>query len=241
MTAATGVRESLARRAGRAALTAAVRGHRGARRGPDWGEAVLAEYDETVGDAAALRWAAGGMLFAWRERIREGARPLALVWDHGWPRRLAVLAVVAAALLLAGERWVMSVVHVPSGSMAPGLGIGDRFLLDRVSHHVAGPGHGDRVVIDGWTPENRGHRFTLRVIGLPGDEISCAGGAVHRNGVRLDEPYAAGLTDCTPVTVPTGTLYLLGDNRDVADDSRFQGPADASGVRGRVLGRVPFS
>src|ERR687897_1136635 len=94
---------------------------------------------------------------------------------------------------------------------------------------------GDRVVIDGWTPANRGHRFTLRVIGLPGDEISCAGGAVHRDGVRLDEPYAAGLTDCTPVTVPTGTLYLLGDNREVANDSRFQGPADASGVRGRVL------
>ena len=54
------------RRAARAVLVAAVRGRR-ARGGP-WGEAALAEFDQTIGSWEAVRWAAGGLRAVWHER-----------------------------------------------------------------------------------------------------------------------------------------------------------------------------
>jgi signal peptidase I len=235
----TAERESVVRRAARAVLVAAVRGRR--ERGSEWGEAVLAEFGDTRGDWDAVRWAAGGLRTVWHARR---ARPVPR--SVRVSRRVAIVAVLSVLAGLAVNRYVMAVGYMASGSMQPTLDVGDRYLVDKVSHRLTGVHHGDVIVVPGISaagettpPPTR----VKRVIGLPGDTISCRDGAVLRNGVRVDEPYlpedeGEARTDCSTVTVSPHHLYVLGDHRIVSIDSRQDGELSEDAVQARVLTRV---
>ena len=75
-----------------------------------------------------------------------------------------------------------------------------------------------------------------RVVGLPGDVVEIGGGQLRVNGKTVAEAYASGnaAQDEAPVTVPPNTLYVLGDNRLLAEsvDSRFYGPVNVRDVAG---------
>jgi signal peptidase I len=83
--------------------------------------------------------------------------------------------------------------------------------------------------------------FVKRVVAGPGDYVSIVGGHVIRNGVREADAYiapCAGDDSCnfpTPVRVPAGEYYMLGDNRGVSDDSRFWGPVPRAWIIGTVV------
>lgn len=229
--------DTLLRRAARTALHRVVR--RGGDRGGPWGEAVLAEFDEVTSDAEAVRWAAGGVWVSLRERSSGAGRWVAAVasWVAAGRLRLASCAVVIVVGLAAVlQQWVLTVVYVPSWSMSPTIDAGQRVLVDRVAYRVTGVDVGDVVVLD---PVDRGR--TMRVIGLPGDELTCRDGLVYRNGAELDEAYlpAGAYTECTPVSVPAGQVYLLGDHRDGAWDSRYDGPWRLEDITGRMMLRLP--
>lgn len=228
--------ESFVRRCCRTILTRAVR--RNAERGGVWGEAVLAEYEESRTDLEALRWAAGGLWVSWRERARRVGVFSALVgwlFGGGWLRRFVVVAVLLLGLAALIHQFVLTVVYVPSATMEPGIQPADRVLADRIGFRLTGPRVGDRVLL---APANSG--YPLRVLGLPGDELACRDGRLFRNGEQVREEYlAAGTsTDCQPVTVPDGHLYLLGDNRAGARDSRIDGPVPQDRITGRVVVRL---
>lgn len=83
--------------------------------------------------------------------------------------------------------------------------------------------------------------FIKRVVGEPGDLIAIRAGRVVRNGQLVDEPFAD--TACAEpelcdfpaaVRVPDGHVYVMGDNRDGSNDSRFWGPVP----RGWVIGQA---
>ena len=111
---------------------------------------------------------------------------------------------------------------------------------------------GDTVVVDRTVQVHRGdviveqqpaagpEYYIRRVIGLPGDHVDCCDvhGRITVNGKPLDETYLypadAGSPTAFNVTVPTGKLWLLGDHRSVALDSRTEG-ALAVQVAGRVF------
>ena len=223
------------RRVARAVLAAAVRGRR-ARGGP-WGEAALAEFDQTTGRWEAVRWAAGGLRAVWHER-RARIRTL--------PARVRIQRAMLGAALLAlpmavlVTQFVLTPRFMPSGSMEPTVQVLDRFLVDKVSFRLTGIRHGDIVEFD--SPLDPGTHTIKRVIGLPGETIECRGGLVYRDGAVLSEPYveSAGSTvDCgPPVTVPAGELFVLGDHRLVSQDSRQWGTIPRDAVDGRLLTRI---
>ena len=82
-------------------------------------------------------------------------------------------------------------------------------------------------------------RTTLvkRVVGVAGDSIEVRDGVLLRNGQRTYEPYVREATRYTlpPTTVPAGCIYVLGDNRNVSDDSHVWGPLAVEQVVGKAF------
>lgn len=149
---------------------------------------------------------------------------------------LELLAIVLVGLLLSwGVRtFLVRSFSIPSGSMEQTLMIGDRIIVNELAPGPMPLHRGDIVVFEdpgGWLGygDDAGQDLVKRVIGLPGDHVSCcdADGHVLVNGEPLDEPYLtltegghrASATDFD-VTVPEGALWVLGDNRDHSADSR---------------------
>lgn len=229
------VHDSPVRRIAYAVLVTAVRGRRD--RGGDWGEAVLAEFAETSGNLEAVRWTLGGLRAAWHERRR---RTRQLPRNVRIKRRAVAFLLVAVVAGLVLNQWVVTVHRQASGSMETTLLIGDRYVVDKVGFRVTGLHRGD--IVEFASPTGL---YAKRVIGLPGDTVSCVGGRVLVNGSRLNEPYLNNnyvdemRTDCATVTVPAGRLYLLGDHRVVSQDSRQLGPVREDAIRGRMIVKLP--
>jgi signal peptidase I len=89
--------------------------------------------------------------------------------------------------------------------------------------------------------------FIKRVIGLPGDHVACcnAQGLVTVNGVALHEssylyPGAAPSAIRFSITVPPGRLWVMGDNRQISDDSRMRqyDPGHGTVPENMVIGRA---
>ena len=84
--------------------------------------------------------------------------------------------------------------------------------------------------------------FVKRVVAAPGETISILNGSVVRDGLSRTEPFAnacLSVSACdlpTPVTVPAGDWFLMGDNREASDDSRYWGPVPKAWIIGRVSG-----
>jgi signal peptidase I len=150
-------------------------------------------------------------------------------------RILFWMVFAAAAAFLAGSTlWggaPGAIVTDPSSSMENAIQPGDKLLVAS-GHDVR---RGDVVVLE--------HDTTLlvrRIIGTPGDRVACcdAAGRISVDGKPLDESYVypgdrpAGKT--FSVTLAKGQLWVMGDHRDIAIDSRIWGPVPAASVTGRV-------
>lgn len=146
---------------------------------------------------------------------------------------LAVLATVAAATLL-GRGEYFTVIE-PSTAMRPTVQVGEQVVFDRTLR----PARGDVVLVH-LAVDGRQYDSVARVVALPGDSVGCPADrngrcdAIVVNGTPMPEPYLAGTTtDPFPTrSLPAGMVFLLGDNRTVANDSRRIGPVSLSEVGG---------
>lgn len=168
----------------------------------------------------------------------------------------AVIALVAIAVALLVQAFVVKPFRIPSPSMVPALQPGDRVLVNRVVYHLRDVQHGDIVVFR--YPLNTKVAFIKRVVGLPGDVLEVRDGRLVRNGAAVDEPYvrrAAGggpvptepaptMGDSTmrepwslaePYTVPPDNYFVMGDNRADSEDSRVWGPVPADNLIGEAF------
>jgi signal peptidase I len=161
-----------------------------------------------------------------------------------------VLAVVAIAVALLIQAFLVKPYRIPSESMENTLLIGDRVLVDRVSWRFSEPARQNIVVFHS---PLAGPVLIKRIIGMPGDEVSLKDGAVYINGKKLDEPYVRQIKGKpvrsdpfdnglpwslqTPYKVPAGSYFMMGDNRIDSGDSREFGPVPRSQLVGKAFAR----
>ncbi|HEY4827411.1 MAG TPA: signal peptidase I [Solirubrobacteraceae bacterium] len=173
---------------------------------------------------------------------------------------VAALAVAAIGLVMHHD---VGRYRVTSSSMEPTLQVGENLsattssapaIGDIVVFHppvgahpsdpvcgVSEEGSGSSQACGAPVAQESSAIFVKRVVAGPGDVVSIVDGHVIRNGVREDDPYIAPCAtgdQCnfpTPVRVPTGEYYMLGDNRGVSDDSRFWGPVPGAWIIGTVV------
>jgi signal peptidase I len=154
----------------------------------------------------------------------------------------AAVLVVAIGVAIAIRTFVVQTFYIPSQSMEPTLMVGDRILVDKLSYHLHSVHRGDIVVFGRPPGESAGVKdLVKRVIGLPGDVISSAGGHVLIDGKPLSEPWLARgvvTTDITPQTIKANYYFVMGDNRTDSQDSRFFGPIPGSLIVGHVVMRI---
>ncbi|WP_308753504.1 signal peptidase I [uncultured Anaerotruncus sp.] len=150
--------------------------------------------------------------------------------------------VIAVGVILLVFAFAARTATVSGPSMLPTLHDGDRLLLVQAGYRD--PQYGDVVVVD---RSQRGEPPIIkRVIGRAGDEIDIdfETGQVRRNGRALDEPYLYEPTLTRrdvefPVTVPEGSVFVMGDNRNHSADSRTReiGMIDLRRVMGKAVYR----
>lgn len=162
-----------------------------------------------------------------------------------WGLVVAISLLIGAAIAVSLNAWVVTVARVQSDSMAPALKAGNLVALSRL-------GAVERFDVIGFDGRGsflpRDHTqvtFVKRVIGLPGDRVTCCDpqGQVLVNGTPLPEDYVDAANVDTlkfDVVVPSQKLWVMGDNRIQSTDSRAFLGAPGGGFipLDRVEGRV---
>ena len=168
--------------------------------------------------------------------------------------------VIAVILALFVRTWAVQAFKIPTGSMENNLLIGDHLLvnkfvfgptagsLDRALLPVREIRRGDIVVFK--YPNEPERDFIKRVVGLPGETLELRNKKVYVNGQPLDEPYVHFLEPASdsdevtrfdvrerygPVRVPEGHFFVMGDNRDNSQDSRYWGFLPRGYIKGKAL------
>jgi signal peptidase I len=173
--------------------------------------------------------------------------------DGRWRRTLTrgfITIAIAALAALVLRTYVVQPYYIPSESMEPTLhgcaGCNDdHVLVDKISYRAHDVREGDIVVFH--RPKNADvpdKVLIKRVIALGGDKIAVKKGRVFVNGLVLDEPYLNKDKSCyadSPIenfaarTVPSGDVFVMGDNRCHSADSRDFGPIATSSIIGRAF------
>lgn len=126
---------------------------------------------------------------------------------------MVVLLLLLLGVLYSFAALDMRFFLVPSGSMEPTLNPGDMVVTLSQREYR----RGDIVV---WA--DNGDYLVKRIVGLPGDRVSVVDGALFLNGKYASEPYLLEAMNYyieTPVAIPEGFYFYLGDNRNASDDS----------------------
>ena len=140
-------------------------------------------------------------------------------------RDILVTLLIAVVVYL-GLRTAVQSYRVDGPSMQPNFETGQWVLANKLVYKLHSPERGDVIIFR--SPHNRNSNLIKRVIGLPGESVELKNGVVYIHKadgqtIALDEPYIPS-SDTRPFTgseIPEGEIFVLGDNRRVADDSRF--------------------
>ncbi len=160
------------------------------------------------------------------------------------------------------KKIIFKAFKAPAGSMMPTIDVGDHFICDLSYYRLNNPERGD-IIIFKW-PVDESKFFIKRIIGIPGDTIRIVDDEVYVNQKKLDLKFIkkyrledgkeADICEETvdsrgykvlyqekkhenfgPVKVPDGKYFVLGDNRDNSDDSRYWGYVKRRQIYGRPV------
>ncbi len=175
-------------------------------------------------------------------------------------REYAEAIAIAILLALVIRTFIVQAFTIPSGSMMDTLLIGDYILVNKflfgpevpfTDLHLPGiraPHRGDIIVFK--YPQDEKRDFIKRVIGTPGDVVQVRGHTVLVNGKGLVEPYVKFIDTlprgddsaycgyayaCEPTKVPADSYFVMGDNRDNSQDSRYWGFVKRDKIKGKAF------
>jgi signal peptidase I len=172
--------------------------------------------------------------------------------------------VVALAIAVVIKSFLIQPFYIPSESMLPTIEVNDRVMVSKLSYRFGGPRPGDIVVFKSPFNGEKGKEsiadlvmrhvfealgiraasaedFIKRIVAVEGDRIEIHDNQVWVNGDALDEPYIPNhvrMNDEAPQVVPTGHVFVMGDNRDESFDSRRFGPIPVEDIVGEAVVRI---
>jgi signal peptidase I len=164
--------------------------------------------------------------------------------------------VVAVLIALFIRTFVVQAFKIPSSSMEPTLQVGDYILVNKFIYGVRipytnlkflqfkKPKRGDIIVFI--FPKDRSKDFIKRVIATEGEKVRILQNKIYINDQLIDDPwghfeksdwtrYLQAMEQFGPVVVPKDSLFVLGDNRDNSQDSRFWGFVHVNAVKGKAF------
>jgi signal peptidase I len=159
---------------------------------------------------------------------------------------VVIAGVVAPEHLLVGSptrKYVMQTFPIPTSSMEPTVLLGDDVVVDKSAYAFSEPKRGDIVF---YRATQRPEMILMkRIVGLPGETIEIRNKEVFVDGKKIDEPYVQFLRPSAddgtfngdsvgPTVIPPDAYFLLGDNRDNSNDSRFMGPVQRQQFLGKA-------
>lgn len=153
-----------------------------------------------------------------------------------WVFELGKIGAVLFIIALILHYFVLRISGVSGGSMEPNFKDGEFVLVDQISYRFAEPKRGDVVILK--FPGQPKEKYIKRIIGLPFETISIKDGFVYINDKKLNERYLPFGRQTSPemkITLGKEEYFLLGDNRENSNDSRFWGPCPKNYILGRAI------
>ncbi len=158
----------------------------------------------------------------------------------GWLRDILISLAVSAFFII----FLYQPVKVEGTSMMPTLADQERVFINKFVYKLEPIEHGDVVVFR--YPRDTAKSYIKRVVAVAGDRVKIAEGVVFVNGQRIAEPYLPDayedLRSYPELVVPPHCYFVLGDHRNLSNDSRDFGPVDGDFIYGKaVFGYWPMT
>jgi signal peptidase I len=152
---------------------------------------------------------------------------------RAWMRDVVISAAIAVFIIL----FLYQPVRVEGTSMLPVLGDQERIFINKFVYHLEPIQRGDIVVFR--YPRNPAKSYIKRVVGVAGDHVAIRDGRVYLNGEALEEHYVPSaffdFRSYADVVVPPETYFVLGDHRNMSNDSRQFGPVHQQYIYGKAV------
>jgi signal peptidase I len=159
------------------------------------------------------------------------ARPLPVL--AVWLRDLIISLAISAFIIV----FLYQPVKVEGTSMMPSLDDQERIFVNKFVYHLE-PIERDDIVVFHY-PRDPSKSFIKRVIAVGGDRVRIDAGQVYVNDEPLTEDYVAPAyadqRSYPEIVVPPHSYFVLGDHRNMSNDSRDFGPVDASYIYGKAV------
>lgn len=150
-----------------------------------------------------------------------------------WLRDLIISLAVSCFIII----FVYQPVKVEGTSMLPGLGDQERIFVNKFVYRIEPISRGDIVVFR--YPRDPSKSFIKRVIAVAGDHVRIDSGQVYVNGDPLNEDYVAPAyqddRSYSEIVVPPHCYFVLGDHRNMSNDSRDFGPVSSNYIYGKAV------
>lgn len=152
-----------------------------------------------------------------------------------------VIALIVAILL---KTFIFANVVVPTGSMINTIQEGDRIIASRLAYINEDPKRYDVIIFH--YPDDESQLFVKRIIGMPGETINIKNGIVYITDAsgNTTEARSDFVTNCVPTgdfgpyTVPLGSYFVMGDNRNDSWDARYWKKKNVE--KKKIIGKVKF-